>query len=162
MGETPIVDSQQFVIRPDDLQTLAARQLPAKKAVLAGLILSELLTNAMKYAPPTGVAGQIILESSIGRDGRLEIRVSDDGYWLARRPQPAEAQQHRLSHHPPSRRSTRGVRRVCDSGGVKPQLPPPLPPEEFLDDDRQTPQRLAPGGAQRLTQRLRMLACLGA
>jgi two-component sensor histidine kinase len=46
------------------------------------LILCEILTNAMKYAHPTGVAVRIMLLCESRADGVLQITVSDDGVGL--------------------------------------------------------------------------------
>jgi two-component sensor histidine kinase len=52
-----------------------------KRAVSLGLILNELLTNALKYAYPPEDAGEIRI--GLGRvDRSLELRVSDDGTGL--------------------------------------------------------------------------------
>lgn len=49
-----------------------------KPAVALGLIMNELLTNALKYAYPAGTSGEIRL-SLTENDHGLELRVSDDG-----------------------------------------------------------------------------------
>ena len=51
-------------------------------ALSLGLIAGELLTNAVKYAHPTGVAGQIRLACHRRSDGNIAIEVSDDGVGL--------------------------------------------------------------------------------
>jgi two-component sensor histidine kinase/integral membrane sensor domain MASE1 len=48
-------------------------------AVPAGLLLAELVTNAMKHAFPAGRAGTIRVAVSRGADGRVELVVADDG-----------------------------------------------------------------------------------
>jgi PAS domain S-box-containing protein len=48
-----------------------------KRAVWLGLVLTELLTNALKYAYPTG-KGEIRVGLSLS-EGWVELRVSDDG-----------------------------------------------------------------------------------
>ncbi|WP_158816434.1 sensor histidine kinase [Methylocapsa sp. S129] len=55
--------------------------LPLDKAVLLGLIVGELVTNSIKYAHPTGIAGIIKIESS-RHNGALVIEVCDDGVGL--------------------------------------------------------------------------------
>ena len=52
--------------------------LSSEKAITLGLLVGELVTNAVKYAHPAGVAGIISVEASMSRDGIL-INVSDDG-----------------------------------------------------------------------------------
>ena len=46
------------------------------------LILCELLTNAMKYAHPSGVAVNIVVHCEALADGNLTVSVSDDGVGL--------------------------------------------------------------------------------
>ena len=55
--------------------------LSSEKAITLGLLVGELVTNAVKYAHPAGVAGIISVEASMTRDGIL-INVSDDGVGL--------------------------------------------------------------------------------
>lgn len=54
-------------------------QVPSGQAVALGLIINEMLTNAVKYAFPNGRAGRIHLRTGWTDDGRLEIVVQDDG-----------------------------------------------------------------------------------
>jgi two-component sensor histidine kinase len=52
-------------------------------AIPCGLILNELVTNALKHAFPGETAGEIVVE--VRKDdagGRFELRVSDDGVGL--------------------------------------------------------------------------------
>jgi len=62
--------------------TLVARferaSLDAQRAALAGLILSELVSNATKYAYPNGESGELRV-SLLDKAGMIELRVSDDG-----------------------------------------------------------------------------------
>jgi two-component sensor histidine kinase len=62
-----------------DLRTSCV--LSSEKAITLGLLVGELVTNAVKYAHPAGVAGIISVEASMTRDGIL-INVSDDGVGL--------------------------------------------------------------------------------
>jgi len=55
--------------------------LPLDKAISLGLIVGELVTNSIKYAHPTGVAGVIKIETS-RHNGAIVIEVSDDGVGL--------------------------------------------------------------------------------
>lgn len=59
-------------------------ELPLSKAVPLGLIVGELVTNSIKYAHPTGIAGIIRIASS-RRHGAIVIEVSDDGIGLPER-----------------------------------------------------------------------------
>jgi len=49
--------------------------------VTVGLIVGELVTNALKYAHPAGVFGEIIVGCTDAGD-RLVIEVADDGVGL--------------------------------------------------------------------------------
>jgi len=53
--------------------------LPSEKAITLGLLVGELVTNAVKYAHPAGVAGRISVNASMTRDGFILINISDDG-----------------------------------------------------------------------------------
>ena len=46
------------------------------------LILCEVFINAMKYAHPAGVALVMLVDCSVGADGRLVLTISDDGVGL--------------------------------------------------------------------------------
>jgi two-component sensor histidine kinase len=50
-----------------------------EKALSLGLIVGELVTNAVKYSHPAGIGGQITLACRQGPEGHLTIEVSDDG-----------------------------------------------------------------------------------
>jgi two-component sensor histidine kinase len=50
-----------------------------RQALHAGLITAELLTNAVKYAHPTGVSVIVRLRCETGDDGSFLIEVTDDG-----------------------------------------------------------------------------------
>lgn len=56
--------------------------VPPERALSIGLIVVELVTNAVKYAHPTGVAGEIRIGCAQGPDGAITIEVSDDGVGL--------------------------------------------------------------------------------
>ncbi len=51
-------------------------------AVPCGLILNELMTNALKYAFPNGRNGSILVELRAGPDQTLSLMVADDGVGL--------------------------------------------------------------------------------
>ena len=55
----------------------------ADQATPLALLVSELVTNALKYAHPTGVAGRIIVGCRLEGPGRLVVEVSDDGVGLS-------------------------------------------------------------------------------
>lgn len=69
-GDTTIAfkDAGGCVVRPDQATPVA-------------LIVSELVTNALKYAHPTGVAGHIVVSCRASADG-LVVEVCDDGVGL--------------------------------------------------------------------------------
>jgi two-component sensor histidine kinase len=70
---------QTMVDRPIALSLRVDKvSLPPDKALSAGLIVNELVTNALKYAFPDDRAGsvQVVLEK---RDAFLSLSVSDDG-----------------------------------------------------------------------------------
>lgn len=54
----------------------------ADQATPVALIVSELVTNALKYAHPSGVAGRIVVSCRPAGDG-LTVEVSDDGVGLS-------------------------------------------------------------------------------
>jgi two-component sensor histidine kinase len=56
--------------------------LPVEQAATLGLLIGELIANAVKYAHPAGVAGAIKLETSKRDDATIAIEVSDDGVGL--------------------------------------------------------------------------------
>jgi len=59
--------------------------VPMKKAICCGLILNELVTNALKYAFTEGNTGQITVEVSIDRtlpENRITMTVQDNGIGL--------------------------------------------------------------------------------
>ena len=53
--------------------------LSLDSTISCGLIINELITNSLKYAFPEGRRGEIRVEFEYLADGRLEMRVSDDG-----------------------------------------------------------------------------------
>jgi len=70
-GETSIThrDTGGCLVRPDQATPVA-------------LIVSELVTNALKYAHPTGVAGRVLV-SCRPTDNGLVVEVADDGVGLS-------------------------------------------------------------------------------
>ena len=96
--EVPTVDSECFIgelchdletsmacARSISIQSVAvSRQLPAAQAVPVGLIVNELVTNAIKHAYPGGRSGavRVTLEEEDGNS--LLLTVEDDGVGFAR------------------------------------------------------------------------------
>ena len=56
--------------------------LPAEQAVVLGLLVGELVTNAVKYAHPAEVASAITIEASTHNDDAVAIEICDDGVGL--------------------------------------------------------------------------------
>jgi two-component sensor histidine kinase len=53
-----------------------------ERALSLGLIVAELVTNAVKYAHPAGVAGEISVACDRTADETVTVEVSDDGIGL--------------------------------------------------------------------------------
>lgn len=51
-------------------------------AIPCGLIISELVSNALKYAFPDGRQGEITIRLTTGEDGRISLLVADNGVGL--------------------------------------------------------------------------------
>ncbi len=60
----------------------AAREVTPKQAAAIGLLVGEAMTNALKYAHPTGVQGKLRLALSGAPAAGLMIEVTDDGVGL--------------------------------------------------------------------------------
>jgi two-component sensor histidine kinase len=56
--------------------------ITVEKAIPCGLIVNELITNALKHAFPAGRTGRIRVELEGAPDGKLRLAVSDDGVGL--------------------------------------------------------------------------------
>jgi two-component sensor histidine kinase len=71
VGQVGIVQrlSTQCRVKPEQAQQL-------------GLILSEIMMNAVKYAHPSGVPTQIHIDCSRTADGGIAIEIGDDGVGL--------------------------------------------------------------------------------
>jgi two-component sensor histidine kinase len=74
-----LAGQEAFEIR---YQFLAPCLLPAKKAICLGLVIGELVANAVKYAHPSGVAGVIEVKSSSQDGASIQFEVADDGVGL--------------------------------------------------------------------------------
>ncbi|MEO7037914.1 MAG: PAS domain S-box protein [Polyangiaceae bacterium] len=72
-------------VSPDTISlTLAIGDvtIAVDKAIPCGLILNELISNALKHAFPAGRHGQIRVELARENSGRLRLAVTDDGIGL--------------------------------------------------------------------------------
>jgi len=65
--------------------------LPTERALSVGFIVVELVTNAVKYAHPTGVPGEIKVACTQASDGTVSVEVSDDGVGLPEGMDPMKA-----------------------------------------------------------------------
>jgi two-component system, sensor histidine kinase PdtaS len=61
--------------------TLDEIKLDAKRVIPLGLIVNELIMNALKYAYPAGVQGEIRIDLKKSAD-KITLSVSDDGVGL--------------------------------------------------------------------------------
>jgi PAS domain S-box-containing protein len=76
---TSMVRFYQGGVRVDLRLDLEAVALGVDQAVPCGLILNELITNALKYAWPGGGRGCLWVDLHAGPGARVELRVADDG-----------------------------------------------------------------------------------
>ena len=70
-------------VRAEPARITAARVAPL------GLLVNELVTNALKHAFPGDRPGRILVEAHQGADGTIELAVSDDGVGLPEEAMPA-------------------------------------------------------------------------
>lgn len=63
-------------------QDFSAMVIPARDATTLGIVVSELVTNAVKHAFDAGVAGNIWIRFVRSAQGAPELRVEDDGQGL--------------------------------------------------------------------------------
>jgi two-component sensor histidine kinase len=54
-------------------------ELPLRLAAPFGLLLNELVTNALRHGFPDGRGGRVLISIKIRREGEIELVVSDDG-----------------------------------------------------------------------------------
>jgi PAS domain S-box-containing protein len=71
-----IQDRAKFIADVED------QSLDLDRAIPVGLIVNELLTNAIKYAFPEGNAGEIIFSCRKKSDGKFLLQISDNGVGL--------------------------------------------------------------------------------
>jgi two-component sensor histidine kinase len=82
------IDQARITCRLD----VGSFELGVDKAVPAGLILNELITNALKHAFPEGRRGSILIHGEL-RDGRIELDVQDDGVGIRETAEPRRQQR---------------------------------------------------------------------
>jgi two-component sensor histidine kinase len=63
-------------------RSTAACEISTRQALPIGFIVGELVTNAVKYAHPTGVAGRIEIGCHRSSRGATLIQIADDGVGL--------------------------------------------------------------------------------
>lgn len=76
---------RSYTVSPDQIQTeldTSDIYLGIDTAIPCGLIISELVTNSMKYAFPGGKRGKIYVGLHPLEDGNLELKVVDNGVGL--------------------------------------------------------------------------------
>jgi PAS domain S-box-containing protein len=71
-------------------------ELDQKRTIPVGLILNELITNALKYAYPAGKEGEILVRL-VARDGKVVFSVSDTGVGLPGGVDPATSESMGMS-----------------------------------------------------------------
>jgi PAS domain S-box-containing protein len=62
--------------------------LPLNQAIPCGLIVNELISNALKHAFPDDRTGEITVESRLGSNQEILLSVSDDGIGLSQEVRP--------------------------------------------------------------------------
>lgn len=78
-----VADAAQITLRTD----IAAVDLPTAQAAPLGLLVNELMTNAMKYAFPDGRHGILSVTLALAQ-GQLALTVADDGVGIQPSPAP--------------------------------------------------------------------------
>jgi two-component sensor histidine kinase len=90
---TPTIDIQEYLstccrnlgdtmrdVRPIAMSVLVSRMLlPSDKAVVIGLLVNELVTNAFKYAFPDERGGTVVVRLDAMNESKLKLVVEDDG-----------------------------------------------------------------------------------
>ena len=70
------LDRVQLVVEASDLE------LPLDSAVPCGLVVNELVTNALKHAFPDGRRGSVTVRAALGSGKKVTVSVADDGIGL--------------------------------------------------------------------------------
>lgn len=121
-----LVDSIRRAMAPDEdrlrvTKALAEFRLDASRAVPVGLILNEMLTNAIKYAYPPATEGEIRVSLEEGA-GLVRLTVSDDGAGLPKGTEPGRAGGAGMSIMSMLAKQLRGELRVESAGGTSASL----------------------------------------
>jgi len=61
---------------------VSSQQVKAAQALPIGLIAAEMMTNAIKYAHPTGIPVRMSVSTGSNPDGSIFVEVEDDGIGL--------------------------------------------------------------------------------
>lgn len=69
-------------VRVRVIQSTGIISLPMSTAIPLGLLVNELVSNALKYAYPAGESGEVCVELSTSLNGDLKLSVRDDGVGL--------------------------------------------------------------------------------
>jgi anti-sigma regulatory factor (Ser/Thr protein kinase) len=87
--ELPSERASLTVARDAFAEWLGRLDVTAEDREALHLAMVEIVTNAIEHAYPDGEAGVVGLEATLGDDGSVECRITDQGTW--RRPDPAKA-----------------------------------------------------------------------
>ncbi|OEO29761.1 hypothetical protein VW23_024310 [Devosia insulae DS-56] len=84
---TDVIDDLAAAMPPDKAVTfekhLEPMIIPARDATTLGIVVSELVTNALKHAFAEGQAGTVHIRFERGEDGVIALSVEDDGRGIA-------------------------------------------------------------------------------
>jgi len=81
LRETYRVSERTLQVQVDALPT--HQQISLSQAVPCGLLVNEIISNAIKHAFPQGQAGRIEIAARVTEAGRVELSVRDDGIGVA-------------------------------------------------------------------------------
>ena len=86
---TDLCEALRPITENDDRIRLEAKVeegilVDADTAVPLGIVLTELITNAVKYAFPAPRSGTILAQAQRSQPGRVEVVIRDDGIGMSR------------------------------------------------------------------------------